>query len=192
MAILGPRLLPLSLALFSLPQGVGANLRIEVYDYSSIRAKPLARLASLVQEILGGAGTSVEVTICRGNTAVRCKEDGSLQVRVLPGYAKQMSNARRPSLGMAFSMRSGGMYCTVFLGEVQDQAASANAPWLPVLAHTAAHEIGHLLLGNEAHTTRGIMREAWDRHDYELIIQNQLRFTAEQARQLASRYGAKP
>jgi hypothetical protein len=175
----------------SLSQGVAANLRIQIYDYSSMRAKPLAGFASLVQGIIESAGASVEVAVCRGSTAVRCEEDGSLQVRVLPGYAKQMTNARRPPLGTAFATRSGGRYCTVFLGEVKDQAASGDATWLLVLAYTAAHEIGHLLLGNEAHTMRGIMRQAWDRHDYEMIKENQLHFTVEQARQLASLYGPK-
>ena len=52
-----------------------------------------------------------------------------------------------------------------------------------------AHEVGHLLLGAQAHASRGLMRANWVRSDYVTMNQGQLHFTPEQARVLASRYG---
>jgi hypothetical protein len=40
-----------------------------------------------------------------------------------------------------------------------------------------AHEAGDLLLGDLAHTQRGLMREIWDRKDYQAMNQNRLHFT---------------
>jgi len=100
-----------------------------------------------------------------------------------------MKNVRRPPLGQSFADADGGKYASVFLERVQDEALSANVPWVIVLAYATAHEIGHLLLGNQAHTPRGLMKEMWDRKDYEAMNQNYLHFSEEQIRQLRSRYG---
>jgi Zn-dependent peptidase ImmA (M78 family) len=75
---------------------------------------------------------------------------------------------------------------------VQDAAAEANVPRDTVLAYAIAHEIGHLLLGDNAHTPRGVMKGNWDRKDYEAMNQRQFHFIEGQAHQLASRFGGAP
>jgi hypothetical protein len=44
-----------------------------------------------------------------------------------------------------------------------------------------AHEVGHLLLPIQSHSSRGLMRAHWDRNDLELAQEGRLRFTGEQA-----------
>jgi hypothetical protein len=58
-----------------------------------------------------------------------------------------------------------------------------------VLAYAAAHEIGHLLLG-DAHTPQGLMKATWVANDFLAMSQNDFHFSPEQARTLTSRYGA--
>ncbi len=58
-----------------------------------------------------------------------------------------------------------------------------------MLAYAAAHEVGHLLLGEQAHTPRGLMKATWDTHDFQAMAQNGFHLSPEQARELASRYG---
>ena len=178
----------LCLVLFSHLTVKGASLQIQVYDYAAIGAKPLGQIALQLEDILRHAGISVQVNICRGSIAVACDEQDALNIRILPGYAKAMRNVGRLPMGQAFANHMGGGYASIFEGAVQDQAAAANIPWVVVLAHAAAHEVGHLLLGDLAHTQRGLMRENWDRNDYQLMNQNRLHFTDHQARQLADRY----
>jgi hypothetical protein len=50
-----------------------------------------------------------------------------------------------------------------------------------------AHEIGHLLLGENSHSRTGIMRASWS--DYELSMEgrHEMSFTAEQSRRMKSR-----
>ena len=100
-----------------------------------------------------------------------------------------MRDARRLPLGQSFADHEGGTYASVFLASVQDQSAEANVSWVTVLAYSAAHEIGHLLLGNQAHTPRGLMKANWDRNDYEGMNQNRCHFSSEQILQLNKRYG---
>jgi hypothetical protein len=111
-------------------------------------------------------------------------------VRIVAGNAKEMENARREPLGQSYADHRGGTMASIFLAPARDQAAAANVPWVLVLSYAAAHEVGHLLLGDRAHTSRGLMRAHWDRGDYMAMSQNRLHFTNEQALILADRYGA--
>jgi hypothetical protein len=166
-----------------------AAVQVQVYDYADLKPGPLHGVGALMQGILAGAGLTVEVKLCRGNGAMSCAGDtGSIKsvvIRVVPGGPKTRDNVSRPTLGRSFAGPDGGTYATVFLGRVQDAAAEANVPWEIVTAYAAVHEAGHLLLGSEAHTARGLMKANWDLKDYEAMNQHQLRFSDEQARQLA-------
>jgi len=169
-----------------------AMLRIEVYDYATLELKTLRQFLSSLEEILAGSGLPVRVSLCRGSLALSCNaEDGAgLIIRIHPGEARNVKDFRRPPLGVSFAGHGGGAYATVFLQASKEAAAAANVPWVVVLAHAAAHETGHLLLGDQTHTPRGLMKATWNRNDYEDMVQNRLHFTDEQARQLASRCGS--
>jgi hypothetical protein len=56
-------------------------------------------------------------------------------------------------------------------------------------AYAAAHEIGHLLLG-EAHSSRGLMKATWGTGNFEAMAQNRFHFSPEQTRELSDRYGS--
>jgi hypothetical protein len=171
-----------------------ATLHIEIFDYAKLEPAALGRFLSLTQDILAGTGMSVQVSLCRGNGVLSCdgvaKVSQPLVVRIVAGNAKEMENARREPLGQSYADHRGGTMASIFLAPARDQAAAANVPWVLVLSYAAAHEVGHLLLGDRAHTSRGLMRAHWDRGDYMAMSQNRLHFTNEQALILADRYGA--
>jgi hypothetical protein len=96
---------------------------------------------------------------------------------------------RSEKLGMSIAGHDGGTYGTVFLKPAEEKASEAHLSRNIVLAYAAAHEIGHLLLGDQAHTLRGLMKATWDTNDLEAMAQNNLHFSPEQARELSSRYG---
>jgi len=50
-----------------------------------------------------------------------------------------------------------------------------------ILGHAMAHEMGHLLLGQDSHAVAGVMRADWRTHDYILMSQGSLLFTPRQA-----------
>jgi hypothetical protein len=168
-------------------------LRVEISDYANLEPQTLRKLLSWTERILVSAGISVQLCLSRGSLAVTCENQtgtlDSLVVRIVASDPKTAQNVRRPTLGQSFADQNGGTYATVFLSPVRDQAATTNVPLVVVLAHVAAHEVGHLLLGAQAHASRGLMRANWVRSDYVTMNQGQLHFTPEQARVLASRYG---
>jgi hypothetical protein len=169
-------------------------LRVQIYDYADLDAAVLGRFLSLAQKNLASTGMSVQVRLCRGNGALSCdsvsaESAQSPVVRIIAGGAKTMKDARLEPLGQSFADHDGGTVASVFVAPTRDQAAGANMAWITILSYAAAHEVGHLLLGNRAHTSRGVMKASWDLGDYTAMDQNQCHFTKEQSEILASRYG---
>jgi hypothetical protein len=169
-----------------------ATIDLYLYDYAALQPSTFNEFVARTENILKSAGLSFRVAPCKGVGTPQCEVQTStgrhLAVRVLPGTAKTMQNAMRAPLGESFADHDGGTYASLFLSRVQDEAAEANVPWVTVLAYAAAHEIGHLLLGDQAHTPRGLMKAHWDSHDYQAMNQNCFHFSDEQIRQLKSRY----
>lgn len=168
-------------------------LQVQVYDYAGLQPAALRQFVTRTEDILAGAGLSIQVKLCERRVEPSCENLSGdfrrLVIRVVAGEAKSMRNTRRLPLGQSFADHDGGTYASIFLAPVQDQAAEANVPWVTVLAYAAAHEIGHLLLGKQAHTPRGLMKANWDRNDYEGMNQNRCHFSPEQIRELEHRYG---
>jgi hypothetical protein len=169
-------------------------VQVQLFDYAGMKPSAVHEFVVRTQEILNGAGVSAQVKLCRGHLAVSCESQPNghrrLSIRVVAADPGRMSNVRRPPLGQSFAGHEGGTYASVFVERVQDAAAEANLSWVIVLAYAAVHEAGHLLLGDQAHTERGLMKANWDRKDFEAMSQNNLHFSEEQARQLATQYGA--
>jgi hypothetical protein len=69
----------------------------------------------------------------------------------------------------------------VFYQRVEELAARSRTPLPRVLACAVAHEIGHLLLGANSHSDRGIMRAGWRPADFEPNAAASLLFTASEA-----------
>jgi hypothetical protein len=168
-----------------------AAVEVQVYDDAGLQPSTLQRFVQDTQEMLSGTGISLKVVLCERTSAGFCESQDDrmkLILRVVPGSAKKMNNTFYPPLGQSVADHIGGEYAWLFLQCVQDQASEANVPWLTVLDYAAVHEIGHLLLGDQAHTPRGIMKARWDRNDYMDMSQSRLHFSYEQIRQLRSRY----
>jgi uncharacterized protein (DUF2062 family) len=79
------------------------------------------------------------------------------------------------------------VYAAVFLGTIRNQASAAGVPVTVLLAYAAAHELGHLLLGANAHSRRGLMKATWERTDLIALSQKSLRFDREQCRRISER-----
>jgi hypothetical protein len=168
-------------------------VQVKVYDYADLKAESVHRAVALTEQILAGAGLSVQVKLCRGSVAVSCDgQNGlirNLVVRVVAGGSKTNDSVLRSPLGQSMADHQGGTYASIFMERIQDAAAEADVPRDTVLAYAIAHEVGHLLLGDNAHTPRGVMKGNWDRKDYEAMNQRQFHFIEGQAHQLATRFG---
>jgi hypothetical protein len=171
-----------------------AALQVQVYDYTGLRPAAFRELTRQTQEILTGAGLSVEVDACTREISTPCEgRRGSFRqvvVRLVAGTARNSNRGRWQHLGQSIATRDGGTYATVFSELAEEKAAEANLPRILVLSYAVAHEVGHLLLGNDAHTPQGLMKAEWEPDDFRAMAQNRFHFSEEQVRDLKSRYGA--
>jgi len=78
---------------------------------------------------------------------------------------------------------SAGVYYPAALVLAEHSPARAGE----LLAAAIAHELGHLLLGEQAHSLSGIMRPHWSRQEFERISISELHFAADQAGLLRER-----
>jgi hypothetical protein len=168
-------------------------LQVQVYDYCGLSPAALHEFIARIREILSGSGVSLEVMDCKSIEATCKSHSGGprqIVVRVIAGTVRKTRDVNPESLGLSVADSNGGTYASVFVQPIKDTAAEANLPWVIVLAYAAAHEIGHLLLGKGTHTAKGVMKPYWNTDDLWSMAQNRLHFSLEQARELASRYGA--
>ena len=170
-----------------------AALQVQVYDYTGFSPAALHEFITRTEEILTSAGVSVEVDACARGVSTPCESRrGSfrqLVIRVVAGAPRNSNQARWQHLGQSIATRDGGTYASVYLKLAEEEAAETNLPRILVLSYAAAHEVGHLLLGDEAHTPQGLMKASWEAADFQAIAQNRFHFSAEQARELKRRYG---
>jgi hypothetical protein len=112
-----------------------------------------------------------------------------LAVRIVPWSSKSSDVV----FGDAFLSSDGeGTYSDVFY----DSVTKHHEEWhvcIPVLlGHVIAHEIGHLLLGANAHSWMGIMRSQWQGEELQSIAMGRLLFTPAQVESLKDRLSASP
>jgi hypothetical protein len=168
-------------------------LQVQVYDYAGLSPAALHQFIARTQEILASSGVSLEVDACsRGAAPCESHTGSSRQVviRLVADRGKNGKNVRFETLGTSVAGHDGGTYASVFLKPAEEEASDANLPRTTVLAYAAAHEIGHLLLGEQAHTSQGLMKATWDTQDFQAMAQNGFHFSREQTRELTGRFGS--
>jgi hypothetical protein len=90
--------------------------------------------------------------------------------------------------GVSFLANGRGVYADVFLDHIRQlREVDKQASLAAILGDVIAHELGHLLLGSNAHSREGIMQAHWEPEQVHRIATGQMLFTAEQAMRMRSR-----
>lgn len=100
-------------------------------------------------------------------------------LRIVPGSWMNTD----ATFGIAFLSEEGkGVHCDIFYKSVEKLYADWHIDIPPILGHVMAHEIGHLLLGTNAHSPVGIMSAQWHGSELHKLARGALLFTPQQAR----------
>lgn len=182
-------------------QGEGLAIEVRVYDYVGVPAGILAQAERHATYILAKAGVETTWLDCRSfrpegavvHTAVACEQDLSptdFMLRLLSQPASLREGFSDETLGFApLSSKTGhGYLASVFYLQVRDLAAQDRIDVATVMGCAVAHEIGHLLLGPNAHSPGGIMRAHWRRADLQLADQRGLLFTPQESERIRVRW----
>jgi hypothetical protein len=165
------------------PARDNSQLSVCVYNDAKAPAPELARAERQTENILGRAGLRVNWPDCRAashnshNSAVQ-SGPRELFLRIIPGSNHLMGDS---VFGVAFLSGNGsGQYSDIFYERSLELHRDWGVDVGGILGAIIAHEIGHLLLGSNAHAAIGIMRAHWQGAELRLLSKGQLLFTPEQ------------
>jgi hypothetical protein len=101
-----------------------------------------------------------------------------LILRIVPVSAATRAQFGDGTLGIAAHSEKGTpASASIFYGRVKELAKGGRASIEVILGHAVAHEIGHLLLGSNSHSSRGLMRASWNRQELQQAVAGELLFT---------------
>jgi len=161
-----------------------AQVGREVLDDAFEQLQRVFRMGEIEVALAHGDPNNPEASLIVDSAPVRAAEVGcprrdvAVQITSAPGTF----NAR--VLGLSLPESDVGLNVLVFADHVRDTAIWQHVPFAALLAGSIAHEIGHVLLGTEAHTSYGLMAGSWNRHQYESIGNGALLFTREQYKRM--------
>lgn len=142
-----------------------AFLRVRVYNRFGVASRDLDTARGTATVLLENAGLAVQWRDCQSASAVgdRCSD------MLAPSEVSIRLVASPPSFGSgdvlgysdvdAASRR--GTLATVFPDRVMAIASDLRVASATLLGRAMAHEVGHLLLGSDAHSAVGLMRGRW-------------------------------
>lgn len=164
---------------------VALAVSIRVYDLYGLPADTRQEALAVAADALAHAGVEAIIVDCNAKPALAAcavgLRDGELVLRIhrLP---KEGAN----TLGAAIVHTDDGpsTIATVYATAIAERARRTGGNLATIVGLVSAHELGHLLLGTNAHAAHGLMRPTWnlqrvDRGDWD--------FTAEDAATIRSR-----
>lgn len=183
--------LTIALPGFANENATKAQVIINVYNDAQLSSQTLAQAEEEATRIFRKAGIdSVWIdcqTLNAGTPDAECQHPSGpshLALRIVP-WSSESGDA---IFGVAFiSAADDSTYADVFYNSAEKLHQECHAGVPKVLGHVMAHEIGHLLLGMNAHSDMGIMRPYWQGPELRSIGMGRLLFSSEQARSMQAK-----
>ena len=167
-------------------------ITVAIYDDVQLSQQVLADAEDEATRVYQKAGVTLSWIECKSSTThvepdLRCQDPPSatrLSLRIIPHASKSGDSI----FGVAFLSAEGtGAYSDVFYNSVQELDRDWHVGLARVLGHVMAHELGHLLLGSNAHPREGIMCPRWHAGELHLASMGTLLFSKEQAQFMRDR-----
>jgi hypothetical protein len=168
-----------------------SQVTVFVTDRAGATPRLVAAAEQNAARVFQQAGVDVAWVNCSGSPEVpadvQCGQEittGDLVVRILA-----RARTLPPGVfGVSFVDNSAGVYADVFFNPIQQlRDVNEEIPLAAILGDVMAHELGHLLLGSNAHSRDGIMQPHWNAEQLHRVALGQMRFTKEQAAKLQNR-----
>ncbi len=158
---------------------------VHVYNYAKVDHKVLAWAEEKAARLFLQAGVEpIWVTCPRSQQEIgqypKCHETKGLILNIRP-EAGLKTTQRNHEFGFALQTTA-----YVFAGSLKGIVQSGVGSWPIVLGHVIAHEIGHLMLGTDSHSSDGVMRARLGPEDWRRASVGQLSFNASQRERIRS------
>jgi hypothetical protein len=170
-------------------EGSRQQLHVKMYDYAQVPPEILAEAKRVTNSIFQRIGVEILWSdhFLNGKAAEAIISRGSghpkLQLRILNQQMAERLPVNKTMTGLTFQGTEGqpGRVANVFYHRVEDLAKSKTCSKGEILGHAAAHELGHLLLGNLDHPSTGLMKARLEHKDLQSAAKGDLLFTEGEA-----------
>lgn len=175
-------------------------ITIHVYNYAGVPSKTMAEAEEVATEIFRKAGvqtrwadTSLTAESDSGNSADRSAFTlADVQLSIFPRVMSDRSDLPDNVMGLTPGTGPDRKIIYIFESNVETPFrrlvmahCRGSMDWrvskAQILGHAIAHELGHLLLNQQGHSARGIMRGEWGLGDFRDAVYGKLVFMPEQA-----------
>jgi len=179
----------------SLPGAAHPQIVVSVFNDAGVGQATILEGERIAAEIYAQAGLEAAWNNCStepGPAAEECLQ------RLGPGriflHIEHQPRTLDPDVyGVAFLGDGGtGAYCDLFYDRIEELHRQSAASAGKILGLVAAHEIGHLLLGTNAHSSVGIMRPQWQSQDFWHPQLGATSFSPQQAQKISARLAQMP
>lgn len=181
-------------------QGPRPAFTIYLRNYAGVPSGTLAEAERVATAIFRDAGIETrwnEMDMAGDRVKAAVARDqpmtlADIQVNVLPDTAAIPAGLSESVMGVAPGDGPDRTLADVFNGRVSALFWKISSAYLKgdidrlvsrgqLLGHVIAHEVGHLLLNQQGHSPRGIMRGEWAFADFRDMVSGMLLFTSPQA-----------
>ena len=168
--------------LVAAPKPPPPRVSVRVFDTS---AQPVDHLQAALNEaaaLVAGAGVQIDWRICQaGGSNFGCTSlvgERERVVRVVSAPRGPVTSGRIPLGNAVLDPGTGtGVLATVYFDRVAEMSSANECDQSTLLGRTIAHELGHLLLGTNAHSRAGLMRAVWTTEELRLNRPQDWRFS---------------
>ena len=159
-----------------------------------LTAGQFATVRDLVGGILGQAGIGTSWRECWPDSPAPARvppdcdrplQHGEVILRlVVAGRSHSIDDQSALGFALVDSQQGSGSVATVYMDRVVALARDGRSDTTDVLARAIAHEIGHLLIGTNRHSSRGLMRAVWSPAELRRGLAGDWRFSEEEAQMM--------
>ena len=168
------------------------RLKVSVFNDAQVPLSVLQSAESRAQAVFGQAGISLTWLDCgtpgHWHTELGCLDvafPNHLSVRLVTG--KQIGS--HDIFGQSFLNEHGeGNYANVYVTPLSSAKALEVIREGDLLGCIVVHELGHLLLGKNSHSTEGLMRAKWEVWELREAARGNLLFTKSESERMRVRY----
>ena len=141
------------------------RVTVRVVDFTG---KPISHVKAALDEagrLISGAAVRVDWTICDlavlSGPCASLMAPGERVVRIVALPARVIAGRVRLGYAVLDPTAHTGVLATVYLDPIVKLTSEGPVDEITLLGRAIAHELGHLLLGTNAHSDRGLMRAVW-------------------------------
>jgi|SRR5215469_14174255 len=165
-----------------------AQITVQVHNSARMSPSVLRQGEAEAARILADAGIDVVWVSCPSNPTVVSDCLGFTANEFSLHIVSDGRTLNDSVFGQAFLGDGGiGKFCDVFFSRIDQAWQDSGTDPALLLGAVAAHELGHLLLGSNAHSQVGIMQPVWPPKNLRAIDMGTLLFTREQSALMKAR-----